>query len=263
MRNFLFIIFSTAIVLFTSCDNTPKKTDLANLKFEGIEDSLSYILGMSISQQYDYYNQDDYRPEFLGLAMKDFIDGNEFRINEDQRKDILTHYFRWAKEYKNDSLLRESTRFLKANGKKEGVEIRERGLQRKVLVEGDPNGSSPDGNDVVQIRYTQGSNLRGQLWDQTMATNKRDTIEMAINRELSGFSQALQHMKEGEKSMFWLPPKIGSAEGRDPAGVAMKNEVIWMEIELLRVKPRSTSSLTEGELKQYPGYFLDESKRDL
>ena len=93
------------------------------------------------------------------------------------------------------------------------------------------------------------------------ATNTRDTISMALNRELTGFSQMCQLMKVGDKVKAWLPPVIGSTEGRDPAGIAVKNECMWMEIELLKIVERSVSEIPEAELTSYPGYFVNEEDR--
>lgn len=262
---FLFILLAGTLV-FGSCENSTSAPKSSSIRIgdgalQSMEDSVNYVLGMSVSQQFSYYNEGDYRPEIFELAMNDFISGNEFRINEDQKKELLQEYFRWAAANKDDSLMRGSIRFLKANGKKDNVTIAARGLQYTYIKEGPAVGIMPDGNDIVSIRYVQGSEQRGQLWDQTMATNTRDTISIALNRELTGFSQACQLMKVGDKIKAWLPPKIGSAEGLDPAGVAIKNELIWMEIELLKVNERSHAILSEGELGTYPGYFLNESHR--
>jgi FKBP-type peptidyl-prolyl cis-trans isomerase len=260
----LFILIAGTLV-FGSCENSTSSSKSSIRTGDGalqsMEDSVNYVLGMSISQQFSYYNEGDYRPEIIELAMNDFISGNEFRVDEVQKNELLQEYFRWANANKNDSLMRGSIRFLKANGKKDNVTIAGRGLQYTYIKQGPVGGVVPDGNDVVLISYVQGSEQRGQLWDQTMATNTRDTISIALNRELTGFSQACQLMKEGDKIKAWLPPKIGSAEGMDPASVAIKNELIWMEIELLKVEARSHAILSEGELAAYPGYFINESQR--
>lgn len=262
---FLFILLAGTLV-FGSCKNSSSSSKPASVRtgdgtLKSMEDSVNYILGMTMSQQFSYFNEDDYRPKMIELAMSDFTVGKEFRVNEDQKKELLKEYFRWAASNKDDSLMRESIRFLKANGKKDDVIMAGRGLQYTYIKKGPAGGVMPDGNDIVLIRYVQGSEQRGQLWDQTMATNTRDTISIALNRELTGFSQACQLMKKGDKIKAWLPPKIGSAEGRDPAGVAVKNELIWMEIELLDVDVRSSADISDGESGTYPGYFIDESKR--
>lgn len=263
MRLFsLFLLL--AFLLLSSCkdkvicdENTPVTRSM-----DSMEDSLNYILGMSLASQFSYYNENDFRPDMIQLAVQDFINGKDFRIEDEAKNEIVKEYFRWARTFKDDSMRNESIRFLKANGKKDGVITADRGLQYKYLKKGPEGGISPDGNDVVYLNYIQGSAQRGQLWDQSMATNKRDTISMALNRELTGFSQMCQLMKVGDKVKAWLPPTIGSAEGRDPAGVAQKNEVIWIEMELLKVDERKTSQITGGELSGYPGYFINEEERN-
>ncbi len=69
-------------------------------------------------------------------------------------------------------------------------------------------------------------------------------------------------MQVGDKMIMWLPPSIGSAEGRDPAGVSEKNEVIYIEVMLLDVLDRKTSNMEAGELSQFKDYFIDETQRN-
>ena len=262
---FLLALIATSI-LICSCENTSSekgghsRTGSSD-KMQNMEDSMNYILGMSMTQQFSYFNEDDYRPDMMALAMNDFLNGKEYRIGEEAKKEILTEYFRWARAFKDDSLLRETNRFLKKNAKLDNVIVSKRGLQYTYLNKGSEVGISPDGNDVVYVRYVQGSEQSGKQWDQAMATNTRDTISMALNRELTGFSQMCQLMKVGDKVKAWLPAVIGSAEGRDPAGLAVKNECMWMEIELLKITERSIAQITEEELATYPGYFFNEEDR--
>ena len=255
-----------ASIFICSCENTSSDNGAhsrtgSSDKMLSMEDSMNYILGISMTQQFSYFNEDDYRPDMMDLAMNDFFNGKEFRIGEEAKKEILTEYFRWARAFKDDSLLSQTNRFLKKNAKLDNVIVSKRGLQYTYLNKGSEVGVSPDGNDIVYVRYVQGSEQQGKMWDQAMATNTRDTISMALNRELSGFSQMCQLMKVGDKVKAWLPPVIGSTEGRDPAGLAVKNECMWMEIELLKITKRSIIQIPEGELSSYPGYFINEEDR--
>lgn len=256
---------SVVVMFIFSCkdpnDNPKGVQSSSDRSLQTIEDSVSYILGMGLSQQYSFFNEDDYRPEMVQKAMNDFLSGEEFKINDAEKKEVLTGYFRWARAMKDDSLLNQSERWLKENAEKEGVVVTNRGLQYKIIKQGSETGVMPDGNDIVQIKYTQGNPQEGILWDQSMATNKRDTIEMALNRELTGFSEMCQLMREGDVVEAWLPPRIGSAEGLDPAGIAVKNQVIFIELEILKVKERRLEEIDPGELKRFPGFFIDESRR--
>ncbi len=266
MKLRLILIISVMLFLMNGCDlfktedpslKVPKKKQLSTM-----EDSMNYILGMAVSEKFSQFNEDDYQLELIRQGVEDGIEGKKKLVPPEEKLRIFQRYFAAVTEFKNDSILRQSVAWLKENEKKEGVYTTIRGLQYTFLHQGSETGLMPDGNDLVQIRYVQGTPQHGILWDQSMATNKRDTIEMAINREVSGFSEACQLMREGDKIRAWLPPNIGSAEGApDPAGITARNEVILMEIELLKVRKRTFETMLQGEAIHYPGFFSDESQR--
>ncbi len=262
---FIHILVVLALVtIMGSCDSSGKESKTSHssdLSLKTLEDSVNYLIGQDISMQFSYFNEEDYHPDMMELAYEDYIKGKGFRVNDAQKKDILTHYFRWARANKDDSLMRQSIRWLKANGKTEGINMTKRGAQYSYMKKG--NGLlTPDGNDLVEIRYVQGTPFKGIIWDQSIDPAKREIVKVALNQHSSGFSEICQLMKEGDKVKAWLPPKIGSAEDRDLAGLAVKNEVVYMEIELLKIHPRKSSELTVEEFRKFPGYFIDESRRD-
>ena len=64
----LFILIAGTLV-FDSCENSTSSSKSSIRKGDGalqsMEDSVNYVLGMSISQQFSYYNEGDYRPEII------------------------------------------------------------------------------------------------------------------------------------------------------------------------------------------------------
>ncbi|MFK7756940.1 MAG: FKBP-type peptidyl-prolyl cis-trans isomerase N-terminal domain-containing protein [Flavobacteriales bacterium] len=263
-----FVLVSAVLSVFfvlTGCQPSEKgKSSSNSLTLKDQNDSISYAMGMGLSAQYEYFNGDDYRAKPMEMAINHFLNDEEFMLTEDEKNEVVKAYFNGVKTFYEDSLLRRSYAWLEENKKKEGVIVTPRGVQYKYIKKSKNGGESPDGNDVAYIRYTQGSVYRGELWNQSMATNpvSEDTVKLVLNRELSGLSEGIQLMNVGDKVIFWLPPEIGSAEGRDPAQVSKKNEVIYTEVELLKVQNRKTSLIDPGELSQAPGYFINEEERN-
>jgi len=251
------------ILTVSSCNSTRDKDSAQNgplLKTLG--DSACYAIGMGLSAQFKYFNEEDFNAEAMESAMNSALNGEEFIMTAQEKDEVIKSYFLGIKSFYNDSLLKRSKKWLEENKTKEGVLLSPRGVQFKYLKKGEGAGISPDGNDIVYVRYEQGSPYRGLVWDESISTNPRDTIQMALNRELSGFSEGMQMMRVGDKVRMWLPPEIGSAEGTDPASVAIKNEVIYIDVELLRVKDRKTSLIEDNEKNAAPGYFINEEERN-
>lgn len=96
---------SVVVMFIFSCkdpnDNPKGVQSSSDRSLQTIEDSVSYILGMGLSQQYSFFNEDDYRPEMVQKAMNDFLSGEEFKINDAEKKEVLTGYFRWARAMKD------------------------------------------------------------------------------------------------------------------------------------------------------------------
>lgn len=259
------IMFLAFLAACTSCNEESGIKGDYKRGLSSIEDSMNYILGGGIGKTYSGGNKSDINIDATQNAVWDFMDGEEFRFSREVGNELTARYLEIQNRKRNDSLIRTGEKFLEENAKRPEVIVLDRGLQYEVIKSGPEGGISPDGNDAVKLKYAQGNPFDGILWTQEMATNPaaKDTVSLALNRELSGVSQACQYMKIGDKWKVWLPYEIGSAEGRDPAGIAKRYEVIYIEMELLGVTERGLHNIPNTrEFKGYPGlYYKDESKR--
>jgi len=256
-RVLLFTIFLAALA---GCDE-PKDELIVpedDATLNSLEDSVAYFLGMNLSTQFKYFNQEDFRPDMLE---KGVIHGteNKFILTSEEKKSALTDYFKWAQTHYADSVLRRSEAFLAKNRARPEVKETLRGLQYEVLEKGSGT-KSPDGNDLVKANYKQGTALKGVLIDPTENQLNNDTAVIVLNAMYSGVSEAFQMMRPGDKWRVWVHPKIGSSEGEDLLKVVESNEVLYAEINFFNFIPRLHENLTKEDLSK-PGFFLDESKR--
>lgn len=120
--------------------------------------------------------------------------------------------------------------FLKENAKKEGVKTLPSGLQYKVIKEG--AGKTPKATDTVVVHY-RGTLIEGKEFDSSY--KRGEPAEFPVNRVIAGWTEALQHMKEGAKYMLYIPSKLAYGE-RGAGGDIGPNEALIFEVELLRVK---------------------------
>jgi len=121
--------------------------------------------------------------------------------------------------------------FLADNASKEGVKTTPSGLQYKVVTEG--TGKSPAATDLVKVHY-RGTLLDGTEFDSSYKRNS--PAEFPLNRVIPGWTEGVQLMKEGGKSIFYIPSNLAYGERGTPGGPIGPNQTLIFEIELLEVK---------------------------
>jgi hypothetical protein len=129
--------------------------------------------------------------------------------------------------------------FLAANSGKEGVVMTASGLQYKVVREGD--GISPRETDLVNVHY-HGTLIDGTVFDSSV--DRGTPSSFALNQVIKGWTEGLQTMKQGGKTVFYIPPDI--AYGDRSVGPIPANSTLVFEVELLKVYALNTpTSLAE------------------
>jgi FKBP-type peptidyl-prolyl cis-trans isomerase len=85
----------------------------------------------------------------------------------------------------------------------------------------------PTPDDRVSVTYSAWT-TDGSLVDTTIAKGQPATLP--VNRVIAGWSEGLQLMTTGEKTVFWIPEDLAYA-GRDGSPKGM-----WVyEVELLEI----------------------------
>lgn len=126
--------------------------------------------------------------------------------------------------------LEEGKAFLAENKKKKDVKTLPSGLQYKVLKEG--SGKTPKETDTVSVNY-KGSLLDGTEFDSSY--KKGQPITFKVGEVIKGWSEALQHMKEGSKWQLFIPPDLAYGE-RAIAQVIPPNSTLVFEVDLIKVE---------------------------
>lgn len=123
--------------------------------------------------------------------------------------------------------------FLQENAQREGVTVTESGLQIETIEEG--SGASPDASDVVTVHY-QGTLIDGREFDSSY--KRGQPISFPLNGVIPGWTEGLQHMKEGGKARLVIPSELGYGAQGAPGSIIGPNAVLVFEIELLNVEQR-------------------------
>jgi FKBP-type peptidyl-prolyl cis-trans isomerase FklB len=199
----------------------------------GLKDAKSYALGWKVGKDM----------AGAGLEVEDF-QANEFadgfidalskkgKLNDDQLQSAFIALQDRIQKKMIDAArknLEKANDFLKTNKDQEGVQTTKSGLQYLVLKSG--KGKTPTLTSVVKVHY-EGKLLDGTIFDSSIQAN--EPAQFPVNRVVSGWTEALQRMKVGDKWKLFIPPGLAYGEQGYPPDIG-PNELLIFELELLDV----------------------------
>ena len=82
--------------------------------------------------------------------------------------------------------------------------------------------------------HYKGTLLDGKEFDSSYKRN--EPIEFPLNRVIKGWTEGLQLMKEGGKTIFYIPSNLAYGPTGTPGGPIGPDETLIFEVELLQVK---------------------------
>lgn len=211
-------------LLATSCGDS----EISDVKLETAEDSLSYAIGVLVSQQISSQEgvKEAINPAVFSAAMKDVLkgDSSEAFTVEDASK-IYGDFMQKMAEKKKDV----GTAFLEENKSKEGVQVTASGLQYKVLTEG--TGVVPASTDQVRVHY-HGTLIDGTVFDSSV--DRGEPATFGVTQVIPGWVEALQLMPVGSKWKLFIPSDL--AYGPRGAGQMIPpHSALVFEVELLEI----------------------------
>ena len=193
-------------------------------------DSLSYSLGILLAQNLKQQGFDNVNLDDLARGVADQINGNPLQIEMKEANRIVQEYAEAQQAKKYEGIIKEGEAFLAANAQKEGVSTTASGLQYRVITPG--TGAQPTASSSVTVHYS-GKLLDGTEFDSSYKRNEPTTF--GVGQVISGWTEALQLMKEGSKWEIFIPYNL--AYGERGAGQAIPPyATLIFEVELISVK---------------------------
>lgn len=118
-------------------------------------------------------------------------------------------------------------------------------LQIKDLVKG--TGEEADVGKTVVVHYT-GWLMDGTKFDSSHDRNQPLSFTLGERRVIAGWEKGVVGMKVGGKRELIIPPELAYGK-RGAGGVIPPNATLKFEVELLEVKGKNYSNLSNDELK--------------
>lgn len=117
--------------------------------------------------------------------------------------------------------------FFKGNS---GYKTTPSGLKYVTVVEG--TGASPKATDIVTVHYT-GRLLDGTVFDSSV--ERGEPTSFPLQAVIKGWTEGLQLMKTGGKTVFYIPSNLAYGEMGTPGGPIGPNSDLIFEVELLGI----------------------------
>lgn len=229
-----------ALLLTAGCNKEATTTaEPAEIKLDAIEQKVTYIVGYNMAQQAKT-NGLEFRKDIMAVAIQDVLDGKEPRIAQSEQQQIMMT-FQESQQTKREeerkvaaeANLKEAQTFLAENAKKDGVKVTESGLQYEVLQAAPEGAASPKEEDTVQVHY-HGTLVDGTVFDSSV--DRGQPVSFPVKGVISGWVEALQLMKVGDKFKLYIPPELGYGEG-GTSGKIGPNAALIFDVELLAINP--------------------------
>lgn len=104
------------------------------------------------------------------------------------------------------------------------------GLKYVTVVRG--TGASPKATDMVTVHYT-GRLVDGTVFDSSVSRGEPTTFP--LDRVIPGWTEGLQLMQEGGKTVFYIPSDLAYGPSGTPGGPIGPNADLIFEVELIQV----------------------------
>ncbi|MCH9656120.1 MAG: FKBP-type peptidyl-prolyl cis-trans isomerase [Planctomycetes bacterium] len=226
-------------IAFFGCSQfVTAQTEKANSGKSSLKDQkqkVSYGIGYNLGQN---LMKDDLGldPQILVKGILDAMTKQKPQMTEEEIRATLVAFQQELRSQQETKMkqaaaanVAKGKQFLAANAKKEGVKTTKSGLQYKVIKKG--TGKTPGLNDSVTTHY-RGTLINGKEFDSSYKRNQPATFP--VKGVISGWTEALQLMKEGDKWQLFIPGDLAyGSRGSGP--VIGPNEVLIFDIELLKV----------------------------
>ena len=199
-------------------------------------EQVSYVIGMQIGESLKGA-KDEVDLDTLFKAVRSTIDGKEPLMTQEEAMQVMQDFSmrmqaKQMAEFQEAGKrnAEEGEKFFAENGKKQGVQTTDSGLQYEVLTAGE--GARPSAGDTVRVHY-RGSLLDGEVFDGSYA--RGEPVEFALAQVVPGWQEGLQLMPVGSKYRLWIPGKLGYGEQGTPGGPIGPNATLVFEVELLDI----------------------------
>ena len=229
------VCFALVAVVVGSTACSPEKQEIPTAPPSSDSEKGSYAIGEQIGTNIKEQFGESIDGPSLIRGINDAITDSEPALSADEMVRARNQMIEQVQEKMRSGQAQteqDGREFLKNNATRPEITVTESGLQYEVLTSGDSSGVQPKATDTVVTHY-HGTLIDGTVFDSSV--QRGVPAEFGLNRVISGWTEALQLMRPGDKYKLFLPPELAYGE-RSPSEKIGPNATLIFEVELLEVK---------------------------
>ena len=236
MKKTTLVLLGSLLVAVAACkEEQPKEVEAVPepaLDLTSDKAKFSYAVGFQFARTLkDNDLLEEVDADIAIIAIQETLNGKEPTLTEEEVVAAITA-FQTRKQEEAVALAEESAKksvaFLEENKTKEGIITTESGLQYKVITTGE--GASPTEESEVEVNY-KGTLVNGDTFDSSYDRGQAATFP--IGNVIPGFREGMMLMKEGGKSILYIPAAL--AYGKQAPPSIGPDQALIFEVELLKV----------------------------
>ncbi len=195
------------------------------------KDSASYAYGIVLANSIKRQLSNDLNREVLITALNAALNEEPVNFTPDVANKVFSEYNRAVQAKAGEKARLESQQFLDKNKQRKEVTTTARGLQYEVLKRG-AGTVSPKATDQVEVHY-HGTLITGEVFDSSV--ERGQPAQFGLNQVITGWTEGLQYMKEGDKFKFYIPSNLGYGDRGAAGGKIKPGAALIFEVELLKI----------------------------
>ena len=193
-------------------------------------EDISYALGVLFAKNLQDQGLESISTAEMAEGLSSQMTGAA-RLTPEQANEMVGAFMQAKQAEASAGYDAECQSFLAENASKDGIQTTASGLQYKHETVGE--GESPTAASTVTVHY-RGTLIDGTEFDSSYS--RGEPISFPLGNVIAGWTEGLQLMKPGGKTIFYIPQNLAYGANPNPNGPIPPLAALIFEVELISVQ---------------------------
>ena len=193
-------------------------------------EDISYALGVLFAKNLQDQGLESISTSEMAEGLSSQMTGTA-RLTPEQANEMVGAFMQAKQAEASAGYDAECQSFLAQNASKDGIQTTASGLQYKHETVGE--GESPTAASTVTVHY-RGTLIDGTEFDSSYS--RGEPISFPLGNVIAGWTEGLQLMKPGGKTIFYIPQNLAYGANPNPNGPIPPLAALIFEVELISVQ---------------------------
>ena len=193
-------------------------------------EDISYALGVLFAKNLQDQGLESISTSEMAEGLSSQMTGTA-RLTPEQANEMVGAFMQAKQAEASAGYDAECQSFLAENASKDGIQTTASGLQYKHETVGE--GESPTAASTVTVDY-RGTLIDGTEFDSSYS--RGEPISFPLGNVIAGWTEGLQLMKPGGKTIFYIPQNLAYGANPNPNGPIPPLAALIFEVELISVQ---------------------------